>query len=75
VPANPRALRTVAQTARGESFTADDAERLETVYEQLASRIGTRDEEREISDVFSGGAALLLLGAGGLSVLWFRRVP
>ena len=75
VPANPQALRTIARTSRGELFTADDNERLKTVYEQLASRIGTRKEEREISDVFSGGAALLLLGAGTLSTLWFRRVP
>jgi len=28
-----------------------------------------------VTDAFAGGAALLLLAGGALSVLWFRRVP
>ena len=30
---------------------------------------------REITDVFAGGAALLLLAGGGMSMFWFRRLP
>jgi len=48
---------------------------LKQVYENLASRLGTKKVKREISDVFAGGAALLLLAGGALSALWFRRVP
>ena len=48
--------------------------RLREVYKQLGSRLGHKKESREITDVFAGGAALLLLVGGGLSALWFRRV-
>ena len=42
---------------------------------QLRSRLGHKRQSREITDVFAGGAALLLLAGGALSALWFRRVP
>jgi hypothetical protein len=32
-------------------------------------------EEHEISTWFIGGALVLLIGAGGLSLLWFSRLP
>ena len=41
------------------------------------ARLATRHrrQSREISDVFAGGSAALLLVGGALSALWFRRVP
>jgi Ca-activated chloride channel family protein len=42
---------------------------------QLRSRLGHKTESREVTDLFAGGAALLLLAGGALSALWFRRVP
>jgi len=48
---------------------------LRKVYEQLGSRLGHKTISREISDVFAGGSALLLLIGGTMSALWFRRVP
>ena len=64
VPTNPETLEQVAKESGGEFFAAPDAEGLSRVYEELGSRLGTRKEDREITDVFAALAAgLLLIGA------------
>jgi Ca-activated chloride channel family protein len=75
VPADPETLRMFTQATGGELYTALDDERLARVYEELGSRLGERTERRELTDVFAGGAAALLLAGGALSFLWLRRVP
>jgi Ca-activated chloride channel family protein len=75
VPPSPETLRTLAQVTGGHFFTAPSAARLRQIYERLGSRLGSRKESREITDVFAGGSAALLLVGGALSALWFRRVP
>jgi Ca-activated chloride channel family protein len=75
VPPSPETLRMLAQVTGGHFFTAPSAARLRQVYERLGSRLGSRKESREITDVFAGGSAALLLVGGALSTLWFRRVP
>jgi hypothetical protein len=37
--------------------------------------LGTRDESREITDVLAAVAVALLLVAGTISAMLFRRVP
>jgi Ca-activated chloride channel homolog len=74
VPPSPETLQQIAQLSGGEFFTATDADGLKRVYEELGSRLGSRDEPREVGDYFAGGAAALLLAGGALSALWFRRV-
>ena len=75
VPPSPETLRMLAQVTGGHFFTAPSAAALRQVYERLGSRLGSRKESREITDVFAGGSAALLLVGGALSALWFRRVP
>ena len=75
VPPSPETLQQLAELTDAEFFTAPDAERLRVVYEDLGSRLGTREEPREITDVFAASAAALLLVGGALSALLFRRVP
>jgi Ca-activated chloride channel homolog len=75
VPPNADTLRLLAQATGGRVFTAPNDARLREVYEKLGSRLGHRDESREITDFFAGGSAALLLVGGVLSALWFRRVP
>jgi Ca-activated chloride channel family protein len=75
VPPNPETLEQVAKTSGGEFFSAPDAAGLSSVYEELGSRLGTRNEDREVTDVFAGLAAVLVLVAATTSAFLFRRVP
>jgi Ca-activated chloride channel family protein len=75
VPPSPETLRLVTQIAGGQLFNASNDGRLRQVYEKLGSRLGQRRQKREITDLFAGGSAALLLCGGLLSALWFRRVP
>jgi Ca-activated chloride channel homolog len=75
VPPNPSTLQMVARRTGGQFFTATTDQGLRDVYERLGSRLGHRRTSREITDLFAGGSALLLLAGGALSALWFRRVP
>lgn len=74
VPPAPETLEQIAAGTGGEYFAAVDAEQLRAVYEELGSRLGKMEEEREITDVFSGAAAAFLLLGGVLSAFLFRRV-
>lgn len=73
VPPSPETLEEISTGTGGQLFTALDAEELSRVYEELGSRLGTREQPREITDVFAAGAALLLLVGGTLSAFLFRR--
>jgi Ca-activated chloride channel family protein len=75
VPPSPETLRTVTQVTGGQFFTAPNDSRLRQIYEKLGSRLGHREQSREITDLFAGGSAALLLFGGALSALWFRRMP
>lgn len=74
VPPDPFESSEVARISGGRAYTADTAKDLSAVYEQLGSRIGYRDEQREITAAFSGGALVLLAAGGLLSLHWFRRL-
>jgi Ca-activated chloride channel homolog len=75
VPPDPGTLRRIAQASGGRSFTAASDSGLRDVYGHLGSLLGHKSEDREITDLFAGGAAVLLLVGGGMSMLFFRRLP
>ena len=75
VPTNPETLEQVAATSGGTFFQAPDAAALSEVYDELGSRLGTSEQDREITDVFAAIALALLLIAATTSVFLFRRVP
>ena len=75
VPPDPETMRQVAEITGGEAFTAEEAGELGDVYERLGSQIGTRDEQREITAGFAGGAILLLGGGLVASLRRFGRLP
>jgi Ca-activated chloride channel family protein len=74
VPPDPASLQGIAQRSGGEAFTAQDAAGLRAVYERLGSQVAMKKQPREITGAFAGGAMVLLLAGGGLSLRWFRRL-
>lgn len=67
-------LRHIAKLTGGEYYYAGTAGELKKVYQELGSRLTLERRETEVSAVFAGvGAALMVLGAA-LSLLWFHRV-
>ena len=75
VPPSPGTLKQIASDTGGQFFQARTSSELSAVYRHLATRIGHRTENREITDVFAAVAIVLLLVGGALSAFWFRRVP
>jgi Ca-activated chloride channel family protein len=74
VPPDPTALREIAQISGGKSFATADADQLKAVYEQLGSRVGRKNVQRELTAGFAGGALALLAAGGLMSLHWFRRL-
>jgi Ca-activated chloride channel homolog len=75
VPPDPDTLRAIAKRTGGQFFEAKSQGRLNAVYERLGSRLGRTPGKREATYAFTGGAALLLVAAGLLSVRWLQRLP
>jgi Ca-activated chloride channel family protein len=75
VPASPETLHQLAEATGGEFFSATTDPRVRDVFQKLGSRLGHKSVDRELTDLFAGGSALLLLAGAGLSTLWFRRAP
>jgi Ca-activated chloride channel family protein len=74
VPPDPASLEAIAERSGGRAFTAQEAGALSAVYEELGSRIAEKEEQREVTGAFAGGAILLLAAGAALSLLWFRRL-
>ena len=68
-------MREIARVSGGRAFTAEDEQRLDRVYKELGSKIGSRREPREITAGFAAGGLVLLLGAAGLAVRGTGRLP
>lgn len=75
VAPDPEALHRVAEVSGGQAFRAQDDAQLDSVYERLGSQLGTKEEKREITAGFAGGAVVLLLLAAALSLRWAGRLP
>jgi Ca-activated chloride channel homolog len=75
VPPDPATLRQIAQTTGGEFFAIRSDTKLNSVYEDLASRLGSKKEWRELSFILVGASALFALAGGALSLVWGQRLP
>jgi len=75
VPPDRDTMRRIATISGARTFAADARDELATVYERLGSQVATREERREVSAAFAGGAAAFVLLGGLMSLRWFGRLP
>jgi Ca-activated chloride channel homolog len=67
-------LKQVANVTRGQYFRASNGTELTKVYEGLQGRLVMERKHTEVTALFAGAAALLLIVGAGLSLLWFGRL-
>jgi Ca-activated chloride channel family protein len=75
VPPDTVTLREIAKDSKGQYFNAPNAARLEAVYRNLGTRLAVVHEKREVTGAFAGGALLLLVAGGVVSLLRTGRLP
>jgi Ca-activated chloride channel family protein len=67
-------LREVARMTGGDYHHAGTAEKLQSVYRTLGSRVQMQTRETEVTALLAAVAALLAVAAASLSVLWHGRM-
>lgn len=75
VPFDSRVLQQIAQLADGRYLDITQKDELKKAYQELGRSIGWEKRRTEISSIVVGGAGILLVAGGLLSLVWFRRVP
>lgn len=75
VPVNEAALEQLAHQTDGKALTAQTADQLSEVYEDLGSSVTVEREQVEVADWFAGAAMVVLCLAGLGSLAWFGRLP
>lgn len=68
-------LKAVAEDTDGEYFNATSTEELHEIYQNLSTTLVFRKQQNELTALITGAAAMLMLVAGSLSLLWFNRLP
>jgi Ca-activated chloride channel homolog len=74
VPPDPATLKQVAERTGGKAFAIADAKQLAQVYQRLGSELATEKQKKEMTNLFAGGALLLMFGGVAGSIRWFGRL-
>jgi Ca-activated chloride channel family protein len=75
VPPDTDTLAAIAETTGARSFEAPTASDLQQIYQSLGSRVGTKDEAREVTQWFAAAGLALMVAGAGLAAHWFNRFP
>ncbi len=75
VPPDSQTLTSIAQTTGGKSFEAPTSQDLAQIYENLGSKVGSTQQEQEVTQWFAAAGLLFVLAGAGLAALWFNRFP
>ena len=75
MPPDPQTLSEIARVSGGKAFTAEDSNRLASIYKTLGSQFGTKDQKQEITSSFALAGLGLLLGGSALALRSRGRLP
>jgi Ca-activated chloride channel homolog len=73
VPPDTETLKEIARVSHGKFFEVSDSDKLAEIYSGLGTRLSSKQVKEEVTVAFAGGALVLLLAGGALSMVWFGR--
>jgi Ca-activated chloride channel family protein len=68
-------LQYISQRTGGTYYNARTEDDLRAIYDSIGLQLVVKPEETEITSIFAGLGAIVLLIGGGLSLAWFNRLP
>jgi Ca-activated chloride channel family protein len=74
VPSDPAAMAKIASESGGQTFTAETAGQLQSVYQQIGRVVGYQIHRHEVTAVFTGVALALVLLAAVAALAWNQRI-
>jgi len=74
VPSDPASMAQIASASGGETFTAQSAEQLKSVYHQIGRVVGYDVHRHEITAWFTGLGLVVAALAGVAGLLWTQRI-
>jgi len=72
---NEPMLQEIANVTNGAYYRAENEESLDEIYKNVELRLAINGEKMEVTALFAGVSMLIFLIGGGLSLLWFGRMP
>lgn len=75
VPYDAAGLQRIAQITDGRFYSSASPDDLRALSRQLGRVVGWERSRLEVSALLVAAAGVFLLAGGGLSLLWFRRLP
>src|SRR5262245_32149464 len=69
------ALQQIAATTGGQYFYAGESSQLRAIYADLSSHVAWVQERTEVTALFAGAGAVLMLVGGLLGLRWFAQLP
>lgn len=74
VPADPAAMAQIAALSGGQTFTAQTAGQLKSVYDQIGRAVGYDVHRREITAWFTGLGLVMAMAGAIAALIWTQRV-
>jgi Ca-activated chloride channel family protein len=75
VPPDPGLMQQIAQLSGGQTFNAQSADELSSIYKRLGRQLGTVTRQRDVTAEFVLGGLVLLALAGAAATRWSPRLP
>ena len=75
VPPDPQLMQQIAQLSGGQSFNAQSADTLSSIYKQLGHQLGSVTRKRDVTADFAIGGLAFVLLAAATSTRWSGRLP